>query len=62
MKPKYRRLTHIEIIVSELVALNLSVPQIASVTNKKNMAIRSIIRRVVEKQRQNSRDGLNIES
>ena len=62
MKPKYRKLTDIEMIVSELLAFNLSVPQIASATNKKSMAIRSIIRRVVEKQKLNSLGKLSDES
>jgi len=59
---KHRKLSELEMIVSELVALNLSVPQIASVTNKKDMAIRAILRRVVEKQRLNSMVGLSTES
>lgn len=61
-KPKYRELSEQELIVSELIDLNMSVPQIASATNKKNTAIRSILRRVVEKQRMNSMVGLGDES
>jgi len=55
-KPKYRKLTDIETTVSRLVALNMSVSQIANATNKKDVTIRSIIRRVLEKQRINSRE------
>jgi len=50
---KHRELTEIESTVSTLLALNMSVQQIANLTNKKNATIRSIIRRVLEKRKMN---------
>lgn len=52
-KFKHRELTEIESTVSSLLALNMSIQQIANLTNKKNATIRSIIRRVLEKRKMN---------
>jgi len=52
---KYRKLTKIETIVSNLMALNLSVSQIANATNKTNVYIHTIVRRLEEKQKLNFR-------
>jgi len=52
---KYRKLTKLEELVNKLVSLNMSVAEIATVTNKTNLSIRIIIRRVSEKQKLNFR-------
>jgi len=52
---KYRKLTKLEELVNKLVSLNMSVSEIATVTNKTNLSIRIIIRRVSEKQKLNFR-------
>jgi len=54
-KARYRKLTKIEIVVCKLMNLNFSIPDIAIATNKTNIAIRVIIRRLEEKQKLNSK-------
>jgi len=48
-KNKYRNLTKTEIIVCNLIALNMSVLQIARTTNKTTIYIRAAMRRITEK-------------
>ena len=57
-KARYRKLTKIETVVCKLMSLNLSIPEIAIATNKTNIAVRVIIRRVEEKQKLNSKKEL----
>jgi len=54
-KTKYRKLTKLEELVIKLMNLNMSILQIATVTNKTSLSIRIIMRRVAEKQKLNSR-------
>jgi len=48
-KDKYRNLTKTEIIICNLIALNMSVLQIARTTNKTTIYIRAAMRRITEK-------------
>jgi len=50
-KIRYRRLTKLETLVNELVVRDMSISQIANLTNKTNLGIRTIIRRIEEKQK-----------
>jgi len=52
-KNKYRSLTRTEIIVHNLMVFNMSVSQIARTTNKTTIYIRTLIRRIEEKQKLN---------
>ena len=61
-RPKYRKLTKLEMLVSKLASLDMPISEIATITNKTNLAIRIIIRRVAEKQRLNIQKGVNQDS
>ncbi|ADQ78577.1 hypothetical protein Palpr_0417 [Paludibacter propionicigenes WB4] len=50
-KIRYRRLTKLETLVNELVVRDMSISQIANLTNKTNLGIRTIMRRIEEKQK-----------
>jgi len=49
-------------LVSKLASLDMPISEIATITNKTNLAIRIIIRRVAEKQRLNIQKGVNQDS
>lgn len=55
-KAKFRGLTPLESVVSKFTAISMSVHEIASATNRKESTIRTIIRRIQEKQRLNLQD------
>jgi hypothetical protein len=61
-RTKYRKLTKLETLVSKLASLDMPISEIATITNKTNLAIRIIIRRVAEKQRLNIQKGVNQDS
>jgi hypothetical protein len=61
-RTKYRKLTKLEMLVSELMSLDMPISEIATITNKTSLAIRIIIRRISEKQRLNIQKGVNQDS
>lgn len=50
-KTKCRRLTKLETLVNELIVHDMSISEIANITNKTNLGIRIIMRRIEEKQK-----------
>jgi hypothetical protein len=53
LKKKYRKLTEIEAEVCNLMALNLTIPEIASAINRNVVSVHVIMRKVHEKQKLN---------
>lgn len=51
---KYKKFTNTEITIAKFLAVNMSVAEIATIIGKTNLAVRTIMRRVKEKQKLNS--------
>jgi len=61
-KTQYRKLTKLETLINDLRIRNLSIPQIAAMTNKTTLSIRTILRRIDEKQKLNFQNKEILES
>jgi hypothetical protein len=61
-KTQYRKLTKLETLINDLRIRNLSIPQIATMTNKTTLSIRTMLRRIEEKQKLNFQNKEILES
>ena len=61
-KTKYRKLTKLETLINDLRIRNLSIPQIAAMTGKTALSIRTMLRRIEEKQKLNLQNKEILES
>ena len=61
-KTKYRKLTKLETLINDLRIRNLSISQIAAMTGKTTLSIRTMLRRIEEKQKLNFQNKEILES